>query len=242
MIRSDVRAVSLSSDGLQVATCSTDGVKIWSTRLHTCLRTCNTGYGVSVAFAPGGRYVITGTKEGKLQVSYSHSHSHTQSQSLCHSHTHSQSAFGTSTLPTSSLPLPRSNPSPALCPYISLAQVVDTASGALVVDLQAHEGALWSLAVRPDGKGFVTASADKEVKFWDFTVSPVYVCVTIRQDSCLDYHAAHHVLCPLHAILPFPALFRIHLSSCSVLTFEFDVTHGCCTMLCRACRWRQEEC
>ena len=51
-------------------------------------------------------------------------------------------------------------------------QVVDTASGALVVDLQAHEGSLWSLAVRPDGKGFVTASADKEVKFWDFTVSP----------------------------------------------------------------------
>ena len=49
--------------------------------------------------------------------------------------------------------------------------MVDTASGALVVDLQAHEGAVWSLAVRPDGKGFVTASADKEVKFWDFTVS-----------------------------------------------------------------------
>lgn len=52
-----------------------------------------------------------------------------------------------------------------------------------MVDLQAHEGALWSLAVRPDGKGFVTASADKEVKFWDFTVSPVYVCVTVRQDA-----------------------------------------------------------
>ena len=66
--RSDVRAVCLSSDGLQAATCSSDGVKIWSTRLHTCLRTCATDYGVSVAFAPGGRYVITGTKEGKLQV------------------------------------------------------------------------------------------------------------------------------------------------------------------------------
>ena len=82
MLRSDVRAVSLSSDGLQVATCSTDGVKIWSTRLHTCLRTCNTGYGVSVAFAPGGRYVITGTKEGKLQVSYSHTKSYTDTDTV----------------------------------------------------------------------------------------------------------------------------------------------------------------
>ena len=51
--------------------------------------------------------------------------------------------------------------------------MVDTASGGIVVDLQAHEGAIWSLAVRPDGKGFVTASADKEVKFWDFTVNIV---------------------------------------------------------------------
>ena len=51
--------------------------------------------------------------------------------------------------------------------------MVDTASGGIVVDLLAHEGAIWSLAVRPDGKGFVTASADKEVKFWDFTVNIV---------------------------------------------------------------------
>jgi U3 small nucleolar RNA-associated protein 12 len=48
--------------------------------------------------------------------------------------------------------------------------VIDTASGELVVDQQAHAGAVWSLAVRPDGKGFMTGSADKEVKFWDFTV------------------------------------------------------------------------
>ena len=63
--------------------------------------------------------------------------------------------------------------SPLLAP-----KVVDTASGGIVVDLQAHEGAIWSLAVRPDGKGFVTASADKEVKFWDFTVI-VLVCLPL---------------------------------------------------------------
>jgi WD40 repeat protein len=61
---------------------------------------------------------------------------------------------------------------------------VDTASGSLVVDLQAHEGAVWSLAVRPDGKGFVSASADKDVKFWDFTVSTVSMCCETR---CVHY-------------------------------------------------------
>lgn len=34
----------------------------------------------------------------------------------------------------------------------------------------AHKEAVWSIAVRPDGKGFMTGSADKLVKFWDFTL------------------------------------------------------------------------
>ena len=46
-------------------------------------------------------------------------------------------------------------------------------SGELVLDLAAHEGAVWSLAVRPDGKGVMSGGADKVVKFWDFTVSAV---------------------------------------------------------------------
>ena len=113
--RSDVRAVCLSADGALAATCASDGVKVWSTRTYLCLRSCATGYGVSVAFAPGARYVITGTKDGHLQV-------------------------------------------------------VDSASGEVVVDQAAHTGAVWSLCVRPDGRGFASASADKDVKFWDFTV------------------------------------------------------------------------
>lgn len=32
----------------------------------------------------------------------------------------------------------------------------------------AHEGPLWSLALRPDGKALCTGGADKEVKFWEF--------------------------------------------------------------------------
>ena len=41
-------------------------------------------------------------------------------------------------------------------------------SGQVLSDIAAHDDALWSIDVRPDGKGFVTGSADKQVKFWEF--------------------------------------------------------------------------
>lgn len=44
----------------------------------------------------------------------------------------------------------------------------DLASGDALQQQQAHEGAVWSIAMRPNGKGFATGSADKEVKFWEF--------------------------------------------------------------------------
>ena len=67
--RSDVRAVCLSADGSLAATCASDGVKVWSTKSCACLRSCGAaGYGVAVAFAPGARYVLVGTKDGHVQV------------------------------------------------------------------------------------------------------------------------------------------------------------------------------
>jgi U3 small nucleolar RNA-associated protein 12 len=44
------------------------------------------------------------------------------------------------------------------------------ASSALIETVQAHEAAIWSLQVHPDGKGVVTGSADKSAKFWAFEV------------------------------------------------------------------------
>jgi U3 small nucleolar RNA-associated protein 12 len=41
-------------------------------------------------------------------------------------------------------------------------------SGECVEQHEAHEGAVWSLAVRPDKRGFVSGAADKDVKFWMF--------------------------------------------------------------------------
>ena len=49
----------------------------------------------------------------------------------------------------------------------------DLSSSSLLESIPAHAGPLWSLHVRPDGRGLVTGSADKDVKFWDFEVRQI---------------------------------------------------------------------
>lgn len=117
--RSDIRGVAISHDGNTVATCSSESVKAWNARTLSCTSTCVAdGYCLSICFVPGGRYVITGNKEGKLQI-------------------------------------------------------FDTASSECVfTNEEAHkDSAIWAIAVRPDQKGFMTGSADKFVKFWNFEIS-----------------------------------------------------------------------
>jgi WD40 repeat protein len=46
--------------------------------------------------------------------------------------------------------------------------VYDIAASAILSTYSAHTGAVWGVHVRPDGRGIVSASADKDVKFWDF--------------------------------------------------------------------------
>uniref|UniRef100_A0A4W3GL16 WD repeat-containing protein 3 n=1 Tax=Callorhinchus milii TaxID=7868 RepID=A0A4W3GL16_CALMI len=47
-------------------------------------------------------------------------------------------------------------------------QLFDLASGRLLETIDAHKGAVWSISLAPDQRGFVTGSADKVVKFWEF--------------------------------------------------------------------------
>ncbi|RCH87615.1 hypothetical protein CU097_004334 [Rhizopus azygosporus] len=47
-------------------------------------------------------------------------------------------------------------------------ELYDIGSSAMIESVKAHDGAVYSLQVRPDKRGFVTGSADKDVKFWDF--------------------------------------------------------------------------
>jgi U3 small nucleolar RNA-associated protein 12 len=46
----------------------------------------------------------------------------------------------------------------------------DVSASALIETFAAHSGPVWSLDIRPDGKGLVSGSADKDVKFWEFEV------------------------------------------------------------------------
>lgn len=50
-------------------------------------------------------------------------------------------------------------------------RLFDIGSGEMLDDVQAHEGAIWSIAMQPDKQGFVSASADKDLKFWEFELT-----------------------------------------------------------------------
>ena len=49
-------------------------------------------------------------------------------------------------------------------------ELYDIAASSLLDKIEAHEGAVWTLQVHPDGKSLITGSADKSVKFWNFEI------------------------------------------------------------------------
>jgi len=66
--RSDIRALALSSDDSLCASASSSGIKLWNAHTGVCLRSVESGYGLSVVFAPGNKHVVVGTKEGSLDI------------------------------------------------------------------------------------------------------------------------------------------------------------------------------
>ena len=49
-------------------------------------------------------------------------------------------------------------------------EILDIGSSSRIEIVDAHEGPVWSVCLKPDGSGFVSGSADKTVKFWDWTI------------------------------------------------------------------------
>lgn len=49
-------------------------------------------------------------------------------------------------------------------------ELFDIVSAAMLDSIKAHEGALWTLQVHPDGRSLVSGSADKSAKFWNFEI------------------------------------------------------------------------
>eukprot|EP00803_Ostreobium_quekettii_P008903 evm.model.scf_770.6 EVM.evm.TU.scf_770.6 scf_770:32955-36394(+) len=66
--RSGIRSLALSEDESMVVSTAESAVKVWNPSNGTCLHTIASGYGLSCLFAPGGRHIAVGTKEGALQI------------------------------------------------------------------------------------------------------------------------------------------------------------------------------
>ncbi|KAF7542782.1 hypothetical protein G7Z17_g11278 [Cylindrodendrum hubeiense] len=128
--RTDIRALSLSSDDKMLASASNGGLKIWNIKTQNCIRTFECGYALCCSFLPGDKVVVVGTKSGELQL-------------------------------------------------------FDVASAALLDSVDAHEGAIWSLHVHPNGQSVVSGSADKSAKFWDFKIIQEEVLGTTRTTAKL---------------------------------------------------------
>ena len=123
--RTDIRALSLSSDDKMLASASNGTLKIWNIKTQNCIRTFDCGYALCCAFLPGDKVVVVGTKGGELQL-------------------------------------------------------FDVASATLLDSVEAHEGAIWSLSIHPDGRSVVSGSADKSAKFWNFKIAQEEVLGTKR--------------------------------------------------------------
>ncbi|NXE27240.1 WDR3 protein, partial [Ardeotis kori] len=101
-------------------------------------------------------------------------------------------------------------------------QLYDLASGSLMETLDAHDGAVWSIALSPDQRGFVTGGADKCVKFWEFELvkdeSSVQKRLSMKHVRVLQLD--EDVLCVRYS--PNQKLLAVSLLDCTVKIFYID--------------------
>lgn len=166
--RADVRALALSSDDSSLMSASTTAVKVWNPRSGVCTASIDSGYGLSLLWAPGNRHAVIGTKEGTLQV-------------------------------------------------------VDVGLAAVCSSTAAHQGAIWSLAALPDQSGFVSGSADHELKFWEWQLESTPADegrqrVILKHTRTLKM--TDDVLCV--RISPNGKLLAVALLDCTIKVFFLD--------------------
>ncbi|XP_031230832.1 WD repeat-containing protein 3 isoform X2 [Mastomys coucha] len=101
-------------------------------------------------------------------------------------------------------------------------QLYDLASGNLLETIAAHDGALWSMSLSPDQRGFVTGGADKTVKFWDFELvtdkNSTQKRLSVKQTRTLQLD--EDVLCVSYS--PNQKLLAVSLLDCTVKIFYVD--------------------
>ncbi|KAK7807812.1 hypothetical protein U0070_012046 [Myodes glareolus] len=101
-------------------------------------------------------------------------------------------------------------------------QLFDLASGNLLETVAAHDGALWSMSLSPDQRGFVTGGADKAVKFWDFELvtdkNSTQKRLSVKHTRTLQLD--EDVLCVTYS--PNQKLLAVSLLDCTVKVFYVD--------------------
>ncbi|KNC49676.1 WD repeat domain 3 [Thecamonas trahens ATCC 50062] len=112
----DIRALSLSRNDDMLASGSADAIKVWNMSTFEVIRDLPATQVLALAFVPGDRHLLAGTKDGGLLI-------------------------------------------------------FDLRTAALIDAIQAHEGAVWAIRIHPSGNRLVTASADAELKCWDFELA-----------------------------------------------------------------------
>ena len=60
--------MALSEDDQRLLTTGKGGSKLWNPSTGVCLNTVATGYGLCCLFAPGSRFAVVGTHDGKIDV------------------------------------------------------------------------------------------------------------------------------------------------------------------------------
>ena len=103
-------------------------------------------------------------------------------------------------------------------------ELYDTWSSTLLESIKAHDGAVWSLDIRPDKLGMVSGGADKEVKFWDFGAieDPEYSATT-RKLSLMHMRTlkmSDEVLCVKYS--PNQNLIAVSLLDATIKVFYAD--------------------
>lgn len=66
--RTDIRALSVSSDDRMVASASNGSLKVWNVKTQNCIRTFECGYALCASFLPGDALIVVGTKAGELEL------------------------------------------------------------------------------------------------------------------------------------------------------------------------------
>jgi WD40 repeat protein/tRNA A-37 threonylcarbamoyl transferase component Bud32 len=172
-------ALAFSSHGEFLATAGWDnGVRLWTIATGACTTIGEASPGFkSVAFAPDGTTLATGSENGTLTVWDTATWKERRRWSG-----HADEVDAVAFSPDGKL-LASGCGHPMLGKRPCEAILWDAADGKLLFSLQGHLGPVTAVAFSPDGKRLATASTDRTVKLWDVVSGQCLVTLAGHADA-----------------------------------------------------------